>query len=457
MKNEAMQIIGVGDLTDSPSNPRGGRFAGAEFDELVASVREKGVLTPIIVRAKGNGHEIIAGHRRVAAAKEAGLKEVAAVVVVADDREAKEIQIIENLQRADVHPLDEAESFKFLADKREKNVAEIAARVGKSERYVRDRLGLTNLIPAAQKAFRAGQLDLTSAIVISKCEVESVQKGALDNARNGWGSESIKKDIGKKMYVHFGSKPWAKDEKLAELLGDTKRATLFGKDMDEVDDPVKHARMMAAYIELEIRKHEAKGEKIVKISTSYGSSDMKGVLSRDQYRELETAKERADATEDILGIVVEGYQDEGKVLKITTAPEDLKGSSQAAHKLTPKERAERKKQRELEAKAKEKRNAKIIEGIGKVKMPLSEKHLDVLFDVCFRRFGYSYIQPVATRHGIKAVKMEENGYSRRDLETPVREYFEKKGKNGKLQFIFEVGLEAVGGSHDGELGFIKKL
>lgn len=452
-----MEMVKTAKCVASPTNPEGSRFSGAAFDDLVSSIKEKGVLVPVIARMVKGKIEVIAGNRRLEAALIAGVDEIPARIVEANDIEAQEIQIIENLQRADVHPLDEAGAFKFLSDQRKATVLDIAKSVGKSEKYVRDRLGLTNLIPAAVKAFRSDLISISVAIAISKCDVESIQKDAIDKAKNGWGAESIKKEIGEKMYVHFGSKPWAKDEKLSELLGDTKRATLFDTDMEDVDDPVKHAKMMAAYIELEIRKHEAKGEKIVKISTSYGSSDMKGVLSRDQYRVLESAKDKKDATETIFGIVVEGYQDEGKVLTITTAPEDLKGSTSTAHKLTPKEKAERKKEREHEASAKEKRNAKIIAGIEKVKMPLSEKHLDILFDVCFRRFGYSYIQPVAARHGIKAVKIEEKGYNRRDLETPVREYFEKKGKNGKLQFIFEVGLEAVGGSHDGELGFLKKL
>lgn len=454
-----LKNIKVSEIVPSKTNPRGTGFEKAEeFGELVASITEKGVLVPILVRPIENGKfEVVAGHRRFAAATVAGLTEIPAKIEEMTDLEAREAQIVENMQRKDVHPLDEAEAFKFLADKRGADVVEIAKRVGKSEKYVRERLGLTNLSYAAKKMLRNDEMNLTTAIVISKCEVEKIQKEALSRVKNGWGAESIKKMIGEQMYIHYGSKPWAKDAKLAEILGDTKKASLFNADMESVDDPALHAKQMQAYIELEMRKQTEKGNKIVKISTSYGTPEMKGVLAKDQYRILETAKDRKTASEDILGIVVEGWNDEGKVYHITTAAEDLKGSTSTAHKLTPEDRAARKAEREKEEAKKQKKDEKILEAIGKVKMPMSEKHLDILFDVCFRRFGFSYMQPVAARHGIKAIKVTKNGYTHRDLETPLRAHFEEKGKNGKLQFIFEVGMEAVGGSGDGVDSFIKKL
>ena len=95
----------------------------------------------------------------------------------------------------------------------------------------------------------------------------------------------------------------------------------------------------------------------------------------------------------------------------------------------------------------------MLEGVANVKWPLTENQLDVLFDLVFRRFGYSYLQPVAARHGVKAIKTKTNGYERRDLETPLAEMAEKNGKTGKLQLIFEIALEASGN----DAKFIKSL
>src|SRR2546421_11245199 len=93
---------------ESDTNPRGSRFEGATFDELVASIKEKGVLVPVLARPRKKGaqeFEIIAGNRRFRAAQIAGLAEIPANVQELTDIEAREAQIVENLQRADVHPL----------------------------------------------------------------------------------------------------------------------------------------------------------------------------------------------------------------------------------------------------------------------------------------------------------------------------------------------------------------
>jgi ParB family chromosome partitioning protein len=442
-----LQTIKVKDAFASSTNPRGADgFKGAEFDELVASVKEKGVLVPVLVRAKGKKFEVIAGNRRLAAATEAGIEEIPAHVVEMTDEEAREAQIVENMQRKDVHPLEEAQAFKYLAERRGADVVEIAKRVGKSERYVRERLGLTNLSAQAEKLFRNGEMSLTVAIVISKCDVEKIQKEAVDRAKNGWGAENIKKFIGEQMYAHYGSKPWAQDEKLSELLGDTKRATLFDTDMEEVEDPAKHAKMMAAFIELEIQKQTEKGNKIVKISTSYGQPDTKGVLGRDEYKLLETAKERKDASEDILGIVVEGWQDQGRVFHISTHADDLRHSSgSTAHKLTPEEKQARKKEREKEAKKEAAKAAKLQEALKKIKFPLTKPQVKAVFELVMDRNGLNDFQPLCKKLGLEAIVEETEGYGgkmrkSRNYEKTIREWAEAEGEAGMLRAIVALHL-----------------
>src|SRR5262245_34603566 len=113
-----VQNIKVADAKPSATNPRGVKFENdPSFKDLVASVKEKGILVPVIVRPVGKGYEVIAGARRLAAAKEAGLDTIPADVREMDDDEAREVQIIENLQRTDIHPLDEGEAFRQLMEK----------------------------------------------------------------------------------------------------------------------------------------------------------------------------------------------------------------------------------------------------------------------------------------------------------------------------------------------------
>src|SRR5688572_924391 len=98
-----IESISIKMAYQSPTNPRGkDAFSGTEFEDLVASIKEKGILVPLIVRkrSKGGGYEVVAGNRRLAAATKAGLKEIPVVDMQGlSDDEAKEVQIIENLQR----------------------------------------------------------------------------------------------------------------------------------------------------------------------------------------------------------------------------------------------------------------------------------------------------------------------------------------------------------------------
>jgi len=442
-------------LVESKTNPRGKEaFKDEAFQELVASVKEKGVLVPILVREinldKGGlrTYEVIAGNRRFKAAQQAELEEIPANVVVMDDTEAREAQIIENLQRADVHPMDEADAFKFLADESGQTVQDIARKIGKSERYVRDRLGLTNLVPEARKGFKAGELSLTSAILISKVEDLKVQKEvtkeAIEYGRDG---NSLKREIQNRVFASYANKPWAKDAKLAEIFGDEKRATLFESDTDDIEDPAEHAKKMAAFLEYTIRTNEENGNKIVKIYNGYGSPDKSGVLSRDQYKVLETAKERKEASEDILGLVVEGY-DIGKVVHISTDPADIKDSvSSTSHKITPEEKEKKKKEKAKREAKTQKMTEDLQEALSKVKMPLSKKHADLLFEFALNRCGTSYQQSVVKALGLEVVTTKEkNGWDDkyrnvRNYQKTLEDYADTDNK--KLQVVFALLMPQI--------------
>ena len=134
-------------LRPNPRNPRK-RFDDTELDELAASIRERGVIQPILARAiprLADAYEIVAGERRWRAAQRAGLHEVPIVVIEAGDREALEIAIIENVQRADLNALEEAAGYAQLGADYGYSHADIARVVGKSRSHIANTLRLTNL------------------------------------------------------------------------------------------------------------------------------------------------------------------------------------------------------------------------------------------------------------------------------------------------------------------------
>ena len=144
-------------LRPNPRNPRK-RFDDAELDELAASIKERGIIQPVVVRAisgVADAYEIIAGERRWRAAQRAGLHEIPVIIVEAGDREALEIAIVENVQRADLNALEEAAGYAQLGADYGYSHGDIARVVSKSRSHVANTLRLTNL-PEHTRSLLAG-------------------------------------------------------------------------------------------------------------------------------------------------------------------------------------------------------------------------------------------------------------------------------------------------------------
>jgi ParB family chromosome partitioning protein len=155
-------------LKPNPRNPRRD-FSDTELDELAASVRERGVIQPIVtrpLRGASDSFEIIAGERRWRAAQRAGLHDVPIVVIEATDGEALQLAIIENVQRADLNPLEEAAGYAALANDFDHSHDEIAKIVGKSRVHVTNTLRLTKLSEPVQALVRAGKLTAGHARIL---------------------------------------------------------------------------------------------------------------------------------------------------------------------------------------------------------------------------------------------------------------------------------------------------
>jgi ParB family chromosome partitioning protein len=144
-------------IRPSPFQPRK-RFDDAKLDELAASIRTRGVLSPVIVRQTPDGYELVAGERRVRAAERAGLDRVPAVVREMSNAEMLEVALIENLQREDLNPVEEAEVYRRLVEEFGLTQEEIASRVGKDRASVANTLRLLKLPPRIREDLIEGRL-----------------------------------------------------------------------------------------------------------------------------------------------------------------------------------------------------------------------------------------------------------------------------------------------------------
>ena len=167
-------------LSESKTNPRR-TFEEIALKELAESIRTQGVLSPLLVRPlTENGFEIVAGARRYRAAQMAELPTVPVRIVHLSDAAALEAQLVENLIRAEIHPMEEAQGFRALLDLEEPkySIEQIAAKVGKSAVFVASRLKLTDLVPAAVDAFYADEIGVGHALLLAKLPADQ-QEPAL--------------------------------------------------------------------------------------------------------------------------------------------------------------------------------------------------------------------------------------------------------------------------------------
>jgi len=177
-------MLPVDAIERSSAQPRK-RFEEAKLEELAASIREHGIVEPILVRRHGAKYRIVAGERRWRAAQRAGLQELPAVVREASDRQAFELALVENLQRADLNAIEEAEAYEVLA-KDGQSQDDIAKRVGKDRSTVANALRLLKLPGDVRDLVKDGTLDMGHARAILGLETaEEMKKLAARAVREG--------------------------------------------------------------------------------------------------------------------------------------------------------------------------------------------------------------------------------------------------------------------------------
>lgn len=164
-------------IVESPLNPR---KTFRDIDGLAEDLRAHGMLQPILVRPDADGYEAVCGARRLRAARKAGLETVPAIIRDIPDEVMIELMVVENSHREDVHPLEEAEGYEMLHTRYGVEIEDIAAKVGKSRSVVYQRLKLVDLCTAGRKAFYAGKITPSMALLIARLPSAELQEKVLE-------------------------------------------------------------------------------------------------------------------------------------------------------------------------------------------------------------------------------------------------------------------------------------
>lgn len=156
-KEQGLTLLSINEIRPNTLQPRKD-FDDTAIIELTASIKEKGILQPIVVRQAGNGFQIIAGERRWRAAQRAGITRVPVIIKDASDREALELALIENLQREDLNPIEEASGYQHLIDEFGLTHEEVSSQIGKDRSTITNQLRLLKLSEEAKLALIEGEI-----------------------------------------------------------------------------------------------------------------------------------------------------------------------------------------------------------------------------------------------------------------------------------------------------------
>jgi ParB family chromosome partitioning protein len=338
-------------LTESATNPRR-IFEDSALKELAESIRAQGVLSPLLVRpVSDQSFEIVAGARRYRAAQIAEAATVPVRIVNLTDAEALEAQLIENLQRRDVHPLEEARGFEALLKLEDPkySLEQIAAKVGKAPAYVAQRIRLTELCEAAVSAFYAQEIGVGHALLLAKLQPAQQEQALANCFREEWNGAGNKAKrillpvrhlqhwIEHNVLLLLKQAPFNKrDAQLVPAAGsclDCSKRTGHNKLLfaDVREDACTDPACYTAKLEAHVQKQVAAKPQLVRISTAYKAQpDSDATVPRNKYVEIRDDKpdtpEKAKWPEfktckyTTEAIVSDGI-DKGEIRKVCTQPD----------------------------------------------------------------------------------------------------------------------------------------
>jgi ParB family chromosome partitioning protein len=226
-RRRGQRKLPIGSLRPNARNPRR-IFSDTELDELAASLRERGIIQPIVARAvrgTSDAFEIIAGERRWRAAQRAGLHEVPVVIIEATDGEALQLAIVENVQRADLNPLEEAEGYRALIRDFSHSQDDVARMVGKSRSHVANTLRLQTLPDRVREHIHSGRLSAGHArALVGHHDAERLAEEIVTRGLNVRQVEEIARETSQRSgKQHANGKARARATKNADTLALEKR------------------------------------------------------------------------------------------------------------------------------------------------------------------------------------------------------------------------------------------
>lgn len=239
-KEDAQTVseIAISDIFANPDQPRKD-FDEEALNELAASIKKHGVIMPIIVNRSGNRYMIIAGERRFRASKIAGLDTVPVIVKNYDERQIKEISLIENLQREDLNPIEAASAMRSLMEDYHLSQEELADRIGKSRSAIANTLRLLNLQKDVLEMVKTGELSAGHARAIVSIPSLDQKKMAQSIVKGGLSVRAAEKLV-KDYFLPPEEKKKAKmplSAELKELIGDMQR--VFGTKVNAIGNDNK--------------------------------------------------------------------------------------------------------------------------------------------------------------------------------------------------------------------------
>jgi ParB family chromosome partitioning protein len=305
-------------LQESPTNPRR-HFDEAFLKELASSIRSNGLLQPLLVRPRNEHLEIVFGAQRYRAAQIAESETVPVRIREMTDAQVLEAQLVENLQRRDVHPMEEAEGFRALLnlDEPKYSIEQIAAKTGKSAAFVATRLKLVDLIPAAVEAFYRDEIGVGHALLLARLQPPQQEQALAACFTETYGSNKPKKVllpvrhlqqwIEQNVMLTLKDAPFdRKDAELVPSAGscvDCPKRTghnklLFAGISDHADacsDPTCWNSKLDAHV----KKTIAAKPKLVQISTAFAKpAEGSAVIARNRYVEIREEKPKNKYQQD---------------------------------------------------------------------------------------------------------------------------------------------------------------